>query len=217
MQPPTHPPSLAFFGGCWGTLLGIGFLFTHLLMVVSPLATLTKLYLFFFSVITMTVESDGETVSANLKAFILKQCKALSYVQSRGLFYLYIGTSGILGGKLVKRRFFGWYMLSVGFFHIILHYATKRYIKDLHSVFSDDAFLVSTFNRHAKGRGWLDREQLIALLEDVNMLRSHQEIELLFDVRSTTKTCNSSTHGHFGSSYTAFPGVLCTLFVFVAL
>ena len=60
-HPPTHPasPSSAAAGG----LLGIGFLFTHLLMVVSPLATLTQLYLFFFSVITMTVESDGETVA----------------------------------------------------------------------------------------------------------------------------------------------------------
>ena len=46
----------------------------------TPLAGLSQLYLLLFGVVTMTVESSGDTISANLKAGILKYCSALEFM-----------------------------------------------------------------------------------------------------------------------------------------
>jgi hypothetical protein len=80
---------LAFFGGVWGALRGLAFIITpsSLFHVVSPIATLTKLYLTLFCIVIMTVESDGETISADFKSFIFKHCAALKFMLARGLFY----------------------------------------------------------------------------------------------------------------------------------
>ena len=141
----------------WGTVIGCGFVVTGIFsFALSPLATLTKLYLLFFSIITITIESEGETVSSNLKAFIFQQCAALEYTRPRGLFYMYIGVTGILGGKMTKRRLLGWYFFLCGLLHVILYQVTIAYIRDLSTVFRDDADLVTKFNAHANGKGWLD-------------------------------------------------------------
>ena len=77
---------------------------------------------------------------------------------------------------------FGWFFVGVGLLNVLLHVMTMNYIKDLSEVFVDDSDLVASFHQHAKGKGWLDRSELIALLAERGMLRSHQEVEALFDL-----------------------------------
>ena len=103
---------------------------------------------------------------------------------------------------MTKRRVFGWFFVGVGLLNVLLHVMTMNYIKDLSEVFVDDSDLVASFHQHAKGKGWLDRAELIALLAERGMLRSHQEVEALFDlVDADNSGCISLVELRAGSGW----------------
>lgn len=170
---------LAFFGGCYGTVSGILDLLppASIFKIFTPLAGLSQLYLLIFGVITMTIESSGDTISANLKAGILKYCAALEFMWGRGLFYAYIGITCILGPV---ETLYGWYMFIVGVTMIIMYVVTSQYIAELGAIFHDDGQIETSFKKFAGTDGVLNRHELGRLLHDVGMEMNHQEMELLF-------------------------------------
>ena len=123
----------------------------------TPLAGLSQLYLLLFGVVTMTVESSGDTISANLKAGILKYCSALEFMWGRGIFYAYIGITCILGPV---ESLYGWYMLLVGITMVVMYVVTSQYIAELGAVFHDDGEIVAAFKKHAGTDEQLNRHEL---------------------------------------------------------
>jgi hypothetical protein len=104
------------------------------------------------------------------QASILTNCKALNTIWGRGYFYLYIGTTCILGPTNrnflfffsinyseseyfdiihVSLDLFGYYMFFVGFVMLVLFWITQKHIAQMKSMFKDDAALVEKFNKYA--------------------------------------------------------------------
>lgn len=67
---------LAFFGGAYACVAGLLQLMPPMgiFMAATPLAALNTIFLLIFGIVTMTVESSGDTISASLKVSLPKLC-----------------------------------------------------------------------------------------------------------------------------------------------
>jgi len=169
---------LAFFGGCYGTVAGgLNMLPpASIFRVFTPLAGLNMLFLLLFGVVIMTVESDGDTISSSLKANIIKYCALMETIWGRGLFYMYVGATQILGPT---EHLFGWYMFAVGVVYLVLHRMTQKHIESMGEIFRDDTKLEASFAEHAGEDGVLNRAEFAMLTKDVGLELSHAELEMM--------------------------------------
>jgi len=170
---------LAFFGGAYAAVVGVLALMPPKIIfrVFSPLAGVNMIALTLFGFVTMTVESDGNTISATFKANIIKYCAALDEIWGRGLFYLYIGMTQILGPN---EKLFGWYMCFVGGLMLFIYRLTSKHMARLGDLLAEPGALEAAFDKYSGEDGVLNRPELCKLLADMELELSHAELEMMF-------------------------------------
>mmetsp|Transcript_30362 Transcript_30362/g.68081 ORF Transcript_30362/g.68081 Transcript_30362/m.68081 type:complete len:400 (+) Transcript_30362:111-1310(+) len=169
---------MAFFGGCYCSLIGALTLlpFGWIFLAFTPLAFVNAVTLVFFGLVTMTMESEGDTISAQFKANIQKYCGALSEIWGRGIFYLYLGVTQILGPR---NHFFGYYMSFVGLVYLLLYRMTIKHIKEMREIFKDEAKLNEAYAKVAGEDGVLNRHELAVFLHEIGIDLGHAEMEMM--------------------------------------
>jgi len=185
---------LAFFGGCYGTVIGILDLLppASIFKIFTPLAGMNMIFVFLFAFVTMVIESSGDTISASLKGAILHQCKALETIWGRGFFYLYIGITCILAPG---HNLFGVYMLFVGTVMLVIYKMTSGHLAKMGEIFKDEKVLVAAFNkRDVNMGGSLDRVEMVTLLkEDLGLDLVSVPLRYLLYLFQSKKNCGTST------------------------
>jgi len=172
---------LAFFGGCYGTVAGVLDLLppASIFKVFTPLAGINMVFILLFGIVIMTVESSGDTISANLKRTIFHYCKALETIWGRGFFYCYVGATCILAPG---HNLFGYYMLCVGLVMLVIYRMTSQHLTQIGNLFKDGAAIDAYFEKHGGIDQSLNRAEVVLLLkEELQVDMGHAELEMLMD------------------------------------
>jgi hypothetical protein len=169
---------LAFFGGAYACFAGLLQFMPPMgiLMCATPIGMLNIIFMMIFGLVTMTIESSGDTISATFKANIMKYCAALDEIWGRGFFYMYMGITQILAPR---ERKFGWYMFFVGIVYLIIYHQTNKHIDTLSSMFNDPTELERVFDEYAGVDKVLNRDELCKLLKSLDLDLSHAEMEMM--------------------------------------